>query len=134
MPDKIAFELVSPERLLVSEEVDMVVVPGSEGDFGVMAGHQPMISSVRPGIVEIHDGSSEIWRIFVNGGFAEVTGANCAVMTEEAVPAEDMNRADIEIRIKDAGEDLTTAKTDHQRHLIEIRMATLKNMLEAAKG
>ena len=70
MADKIAFELVSPDRLLISEDVDMVVVPCTEGDFGVLAGHQPTISTVRPGILEVQNAGAESRRIFVNGGFA----------------------------------------------------------------
>ncbi len=132
MADKIAFELVSPERVLVSQDADMVIVPGMAGDFGVLAGHQPLISSLRPGIVEVHDEGAETRRIFVDGGFAEVTGDRCAVLAEDAAPLEDLNRSDIEVRIKDAEEDLAEAKEDLERHLIENRLATLRHMLEAA--
>ena len=131
MADKIAFELVSPDRLLISEKVDMVTIPGGEGDFGVLAGHQPMISTVRPGILEVQNEGAAPRRIFVSGGFAEVTNESCAVMTEEAVPVEDIDRADLEQRIKDAEEDLAAAKTDHRRATLEIQVATLKGMLQA---
>ena len=134
MAPGILFELVSPERLLISEEVEMVVVPGTEGDFGVLADHQPMISSVRPGLLEVHtEGADAPRRIFVNGGFAEVTGTRCAVMTEEAVPVEELKREDLDVRVKDAIEDLARAEGDHQRHLIEIRLETLRHMLDATK-
>lgn len=132
MADKVAFELVSPDRLLVSEDVDMVVIPGTEGDFGVLYGHQPMISTVRPGILEVQNGGSESRRIFVNGGFAEITGDRCAVMTEEAVPVADLKRADLEQRIKDAEEDIGEARSDLERHLIDLRLTTLREMLHAA--
>jgi F-type H+-transporting ATPase subunit epsilon len=132
MADKIAFELVSPERVLVSQDADMVIVPGMAGDFGVLAGHQPLISSLRPGIVEVRDEGAETRRIFVDGGFAEVTGDRCAVLAEDAAPVEDLNRSDIEVRIKDAEEDLAEAKGDLERHLIENRLATLRHMLDAA--
>lgn len=132
MADTIAFELVSPERLLISEDVEMIVIPGTEGDFGVLVEHAPMISSLRPGILEVHKEGAEPRRIFVNGGFAEVTGDRCAVMTEEALPLEEVERADIEQRIKDGEEDLEASKTDHQRHSIEIRLETLRNLLEVA--
>ncbi len=132
MAGTIAFELVSPDRLLLSEDVEMVVIPGTEGDFGVLVDHQPMISSVRPGILEVHQEGAELRRIFVNGGFAEVTGDRCVVMTEEALPLDEVERADIEQRIKDGEEDLETAKTDHARHAIEIRLETLRNLLEVA--
>ena len=130
MAEKIAFELVSPDRLLVSEDVDMVVVPGGEGDFGVLVGHQPMISTVRPGILEVQNAGAEDHRIFVNGGFAEITGDRCAVMTEEAVPVEELDRADLEQRIKDAEEDLKEARTDLERHLIDLKLSTLREMLQ----
>jgi F-type H+-transporting ATPase subunit epsilon len=132
MADKIAFELVSPERVLVSQDADMVIVPGMAGDFGVLAGHQPLISTLRPGIVEVHDEGAETRRIFVDGGFAEVTGDRCAVLAEDAAPVEDLNRSDIEVRIKDAEEDLAEAKEDLERHLIENRLETLRHMLDAA--
>lgn len=132
MAGTIAFELVSPDRLLLSEDVEMVVIPGTEGDFGVLVDHQPMISSVRPGILEVHAEGAEVRRIFVNGGFAEVTGDRCVVMTEEALPLDEVERADIEQRIKDGEEDLETVKTDHDRHAIEIRLETLRNVLEVA--
>lgn len=132
MADKIAFELVSPDRLLISEAVDMVTIPGGEGDFGVLAGHQPIISTVRPGILEVQNEGAAVRRIFVSGGFAEVTNERCAVMTEEAIPVEDINRADIEQRIKDTDEDLAAAKSDHERATLEVRLATLKDMLQAA--
>ena len=70
MAEKVQFELVSPERLLVSEEVEMVVVPGTEGDFGVLVDHAPVMASVRPGVLEIHNEGADIRRIFVSGAFA----------------------------------------------------------------
>ena len=130
MADKIAFELVSPDRLLISEDVDMIVVPGTEGDFGVLLGHQPMISTVRPGILEVQNSGGEDRRIFVNGGFAEITGDRCAVMTEEAVPVEDLKRGDLEKRIRDAEEDAQEARSDLERHLLDLKLTTLRGMLQ----
>ena len=130
MADKIAFELVSPDRLLISEDVDMVVVPGTEGDFGVLLGHQPMISTVRPGILEVQNSGGEDRRIYVNGGFAEITGDRCAVMTEEAVRVEDLKRGDLEQRIKVAEEDVQEARSDLERHLLDLKMTTLREMLQ----
>jgi F-type H+-transporting ATPase subunit epsilon len=130
MADKIAFELVSPDRLLISEDVDMIVVPGTEGDFGVLLGHQPMISTVRPGILEVQNSGGEDRRIFVNGGFAEITSDRCAVMTEEAVPVEDLKRGDLEKRIRDAEEDAQEARSDLERHLLDLKLTTLRGMLQ----
>ena len=71
MADKLIFELVSPSALLASEEVDMVVVPGAEGDFGVLAGHAPVLSNLRAGVVDIHNDGQVTKSLFVEGGFAE---------------------------------------------------------------
>ena len=130
MADKIAFELVSPDRLLISEDVDMVVVPGTEGDFGVLLGHQPMISTVRPGILEVQNIVGGDRRIYVTGGFAEITGDRCAVMTEEAVPVEDLKRGDLEQLIKVAEEDFQEARSDLERHLLDLKLTTLREMLQ----
>ena len=131
MADKVAFELVSPERLLISAAVDMVVVPGLEGDFGVLPRHQPMISSVRPGVIEIHDEGKEPERIFVTGGVAEVTAARCTVLAEDAVPVAELDRADLEQRIGDAKEDRDDAATDAERHSAEATLTLLSKMLQA---
>ncbi len=131
MTDKVAFELVSPERLLVADDVDMVVVPGSEGDFGVLFGHAPLISSVRPGVVEIHDEDKAPERIFVAGGFAEVTGRRCTVLAEEAVPVKELDRADLAQRLRDAEEDLGDADSDDARHKAEATIRILGEMLQA---
>jgi len=92
MADPIAFELVSPERLLLAEPVEMVVVPGGEGDFGVLARHAPMITTVRPGVIAIYAGAKIARRIFVAGGFAEVTPERCTVLAEEAFALEGIDR------------------------------------------
>jgi F-type H+-transporting ATPase subunit epsilon len=105
----VQFELVSPERLLLSEQVEMVVVPGAEGDFGVIHGHSPLISTVRPGVIHIFEGNAVKSRIFVAGGFAEVTGERCTVLAEEAVALEDIDRAAVEQTLQDANEDIRDA-------------------------
>jgi len=132
MADKIAFELVSPDRLLVSESVDMVVIPGTEGDFGVLYGHQPLVALVRPGILEIENDGAPARRIFVGGGFAEVTNDRCAVLTEEAVPVEDLKRADVDERIRAAEEALAASILDYERTLIEARLAALRDLAPTA--
>lgn len=128
-PDKVAFELVAPERLLLSEAVDMVVVPGGEGDFGVLPGHAPMISTVRAGVIDVHNGGAVTERIFVSGGFAEVTTERCTVLAEEAVPVANLDRADIEARLKAAREDVEDASDDAARAAAEARVATAEAML-----
>src|SRR5262245_52785801 len=102
MADTTQFELVSPERLLVSEPVEMVVVPGTEGDFGVLPGHAPMISTLRPGVITIYENRNPKEAIFVAGGFAEVTQERCTVLAEEAIRIAETNRAECEARLRDA--------------------------------
>ncbi|MGH6975157.1 MAG: ATP synthase F1 subunit epsilon, partial [Stellaceae bacterium] len=94
MTDTVKFELVSPEKLLLSEDVAMVVVPGGEGDFGVLPGHALLISTVRPGIIDVYadDQRSVSQRIFVSGGFAEVTPERCTVLADEALPVGEIDR------------------------------------------
>ena len=98
-PKRIVFELVSPERLLLSRPVDMVVVPGTEGLFGVLAGHSPLISTLKPGVIEVHEDGQVIDRIFVAGGFAEVVPERCVVLAELATPVAELDRAQVTERI-----------------------------------
>ncbi|MCI0430806.1 MAG: F0F1 ATP synthase subunit epsilon [Rhodospirillales bacterium] len=123
MADQVQFELVSPERLLLSEPVDMVVVPGSEGDFGVLPGHAPFISTLRPGLIETYAGKSAKDRIFVAGGFAEVNRERCTVLAEEAMPVADLDRAEIEAAARLAREDLGLAKNAAERAAAERALA-----------
>ena len=102
MPDTVRFELVSPEKLLLSQEVRMVVVPGGEGYFGVLPGHALMISTVRPGIIDVYTGAEVSERLFVSGGFAEVTPERCTVLADEAVPLSALSRGEIEESLKRA--------------------------------
>ena len=106
MADKVAFELVSPEKLLLSRDVDFVVVPGEEGDFAVLPGHAPLLSCVRTGIIEIHEEGSEKTGLFVTGGFAEATPARCTVLAKDVTPMADMDRTQIEQRLANARDDL----------------------------
>lgn len=100
MADQLMFELVSPVKKLIGKTVAMVTVPGSEGDFGVLIGHAPVIATLRPGVIEVYEGEQISDRIFVAGGFAEVTPERCAVLAEEAVPVADLSRPDIDAEIK----------------------------------
>src|SRR6185437_8209490 len=100
MADKLQFELVSPEKLLLSEPVGMVIVPGSEGNFGVLPGHALFISTVRPGVIDVYEDKTVSERIFVSGGFAEVTPERCTVLADEAVPLSSLDRAEIDSAAK----------------------------------
>ena len=130
MADTFRFEFVSPEHLLVSAEVREVVVPGTEGEFAVLPGHAPVLSTMRPGILAV---TSEIGsapdRYFVRGGFADVTSQGLTVLAEEAVAEADLDREALSDAIKNAEEDLADAKDDQARsrfsedldHLRQIR-------------
>jgi F-type H+-transporting ATPase subunit epsilon len=100
MPDQVNFELVTPERIVLSEMVDMVVVPGSEGNFGVLPGHSLLVSTIRPGTVDVYQGNTVVRRIFIAGGFAEVTPERCTVLATEAVPAGELDRGAIQSELQ----------------------------------
>lgn len=131
MADKVQFDLVSPERLLMSEHAEMVVVPGAEGDFGVLIGHAPFISAVRPGIIEVHDGNAAPRRIFVAGGFAEVTPERLTVLAEEAMPIDRLDRGEIETSLRTLQADLAEAQTDSERTRFAAAITVAEAKLEA---
>ena len=129
MADKVTFELVSPERLLLSVEAEMVVVPGKEGDFAVLAGHAPVVSTLRPGSVELYEGDQPTDRYFVNGGVAEVSLDRLVVLAEEAIRLDELDRAHLERKIKDAEEDLVDAKDDRTAAEAQERLDQLTEIL-----
>lgn len=131
MAEQIQFELVSPERLLLSRPVDMVVVPGTEGDFGAMPSHAPFISSLRPGVIAVYENGQVTDRLFVAGGFAEVTPERCTVLAERALPVSELSRERIDGELRDARDDLLEAKDDHDRADAERRVAVGEAMIEA---
>jgi F-type H+-transporting ATPase subunit epsilon len=114
MAETFKFELVSPERLLISEEVEQVLVPGSEGDFTMLARHAPLLTSLRPGLLEIGAGP-ERRRHFVRGGFAEVSPEGLTVLAETAIDLAELDRAALDQAIKDTEEDIADAKDDADR-------------------
>lgn len=131
MAGKIAFELVSPERLLESTEADMVVVPGSEGDFGVLPGHVPLISTLRPGVIEIYDGNSVRQRIMVTGGFAEISNDRLTVLVEEAMPLADISAAQIDGKIREAEEAVAEASDALTKESAEKQLLTAQDLRRA---
>jgi F-type H+-transporting ATPase subunit epsilon len=129
MSEKVQFELVSPDRLLVSEAVDMVVVPGSEGDFGVLKDHAPFISAVRPGVIEVHDQGQVKSRIFVAGGFAEVNGERCTVLAQEALLLAEIDRGAVEAALAELRSNLAAADNEAARETIAGRIAVAEAKL-----
>jgi len=128
MADKIHFDLVSPERMLLSEDVDMVTLPGTEGYFGVLAGHAPVISTLRPGVIEVTGGATPGLRLFVRGGFAEFDAKKVIVLAEEAIPMTDFDVAALDRRLADMEEDLVAAKTDAERARVSEQLDHLRQL------
>ena len=111
---KIAFDLVSPERLLLSQQVDMVTVPGTEGYMGVLAGHAPLVTTLRAGMIDVQINGQDD-RFFIRGGFAEISPAKITVLAEEAIPMTELDLAVLDQRIADAQDDEIAAKSAPER-------------------
>ncbi len=95
-------EIVTPEKLLLSRPVDMVVIPASEGDMGVLEGHAPMIVMLRGGVIDLYEGDRITDRLFVDAGFAEVTTERCTVLANHAMPLGEINKAEAQQRLTEA--------------------------------
>ena len=128
---KISFRLVMPERELVNTEADMVVVPGAEGDFGVLHGHAPLISTVRPGVLEVLQDNKVEQRFLVVGGIAEVTPERCTVLADEAEPFEQVSAEKLADRERLAQEELSDAATDAERAAAQKNLAIAKDLRRA---
>ena len=126
------FDLVSPEKVLFSGEVSQVDVPGSEGDFGVLAGHAPLVTTLRPGVLIIYS-ERDVQRIVVDGGFAEVGPAGLTVLANLAVPVDEFDVAALAGMIKDTEEDVADEKDGWNRDKLAQKLDRLK-ALRAALG
>lgn len=131
MADKLQFDLVSPEARVFSGEVDMVVVPGTEGDFGVLPEHAPFMATIRTGTIEVHS-DSVVTRIFVHGGFAEVTPAGLTILAEETAELAKLDAADIRekleaarLRAKDASDELVREQAEAEIAKLEAMQAAM---------
>ena len=137
--NRVEFELVSPQKLLKSEPVEMVVVPGAEGDFGVLPGHSLLIAAVRPGVIDIHEGGQVRESIFVAGGFAEVSPERCTVLAEEAMLVTDIEKEAAEERLQDAKAALAKADSEEDGDTVakagaEKELKTAEAMVAAASA
>ena len=132
--NKVAFELVAPERLLARLEVDMVVIPGAEGDFGVLPEHAPLMSLLRPGVISVYLGDRIDRQLFVDGGFAEVNPQGCTVLAERAQPLDEITAEMARQELRDAEEDLADAKTDHERERVSRLVEIARAKVEAAEA
>jgi F-type H+-transporting ATPase subunit epsilon len=128
---KVAFRLVMPEREVLATQADMVVVPGSEGDFGVLHGHAPLISTVRPGVLEVLQGNKVEHRFIVVGGFAEVTPERCTVLADEATPFDEVTAEQLAERERQAEHDMTDAGNDAEKAAAEKALAVAKDLRRA---
>ena len=140
MAARVQFELVTPERLLLSDMVEMVVVPGTEGNFGVLPGHAPLISSIRPGTIDIYEGNTITRRIFIVSGIAEVTPERCTVLADEALSPDELDRGAIEAELQTVEGNLPSlreqvaraAGPERDNLLVELRrLERLQNVLQA---
>ncbi|WAP70010.1 F0F1 ATP synthase subunit epsilon [Jiella pelagia] len=131
MADSFQFELVSPEKLLISEAVTAVSIPGTEGFFTVMAKHAPMMSTLKPGVVTVTPESGEERRIFVRGGFVDVNESGLTLLAEHAEAADQIDLAALDQSIKDCQEDVADAETPEAKAKAEQKLAQLKDAREA---
>ncbi|MBX9701603.1 MAG: ATP synthase F1 subunit epsilon [Acetobacteraceae bacterium] len=130
-------ELVSPERLLLSRQVDMVTIPSLEGDMGVLAGHSPMIVALRGGIIRVQENGAETETLFVPGGFAEVSPERCTVLADEATPLASLSRGEAERRLAEAEAAygaVTIEETPERRDAAMNRVLAMRSMRDAAQA
>jgi F-type H+-transporting ATPase subunit epsilon len=132
MADTLKLELVSPERLLLSEQVEMVLVPGVEGVFGVLPLHAPTLSTLKPGFVEVYQAGAVKERFFVTGGFAEVTPTTCTVLVDEAIPQSNLTAAYMAERLAKAKARLDQATTDDERARAQAAFAAAELLAQAS--
>lgn len=112
MADTFEFEIVTPAASMLSLQAELVIIPGAAGNFGVLPGHAPLLSTLRPGTIEVRDKSLKVLdQIFVEGGFAEVTPERCTILAEEALPVAQISRDEAEARLKRAHDALMLSKT-----------------------
>jgi F-type H+-transporting ATPase subunit epsilon len=127
------FELVSPEKLVFSGDVEAVVVPGTEGEFTVLKDHAPLISSMKPGIVVIDKAPSKKLRLFVPGGFAEVAPSGLTILADQAVPLAEVDAAELDAQLKNFEEEVAGAKTDEARRMAVEKRDQLLELRAALK-
>jgi F-type H+-transporting ATPase subunit epsilon len=125
-----SFELVSPERVLFSGDVNSVVVPSAEGEITVLANHAPFMSAVRPGVVTVDGGK----RLFVRGGFVDVNAAGLTLLAEQAVAVDEIDRGKVAVDLKAAEEELKAAATEEARNAASEKLSALAAMMAAVRS
>ncbi len=122
------FELVSPEKLLFSGSVDSVVVPGSEGEFTVLAQHAPTMAVLRVGVVKVDAGDGKLSQLFVGGGFADISAKGLTILAEKAIPVEELTAARFDADILTSEKEAASAITDEARRLANEKVGQLRDV------
>jgi F-type H+-transporting ATPase subunit epsilon len=131
---KLTLDLVTPQKVVFSKPVHMVVVPGLEGDFGVLAEHAPLVSSMRSGVVDVYENGEQVTqRIFVSGGFTEVSGTECTVLAEEAIDLKEAKRSDAEARLEHAKKAQAKAPSAIERDLLQKQIDVAQALLDVVR-
>ena len=134
MADTFAFEIVTPAASMLSLQAELVIIPGEAGNFGVLPGHAPLLSTLRPGTIEVRDKSLKVLdQIFVEGGFAEVTPERCTILAEEATPVKNITREEAEERLKRAHDALMVSQNLGVRVTAERDVRAAEAMVEAVE-
>ena len=120
------FELVSPERVLMSDMIEHVVLPGSEGLLGVLSGHAPTVVSLKPGIISVLSGSTVTRKIYVRGGFAEINAEGVTVLAEHAIDTDGDESDALAAELKTAEDDLAAATSDEAKYFAQAAIDTIK--------
>lgn len=129
--EKIEFELVTPDQVLVSQFADLVVVPASEGYLGVMPGHIPLVSALKAGVVDVHQDGRIALRLFIASGIVEITRQHCTVLTEQAFPVEQLDREQLEQQLRELQEDLEQAVDESVRSELTQQLTLCQEKLAA---
>jgi F-type H+-transporting ATPase subunit epsilon len=129
----LALEIISPEKMLVSREVDMVVIPGTEGDLGILPGHSRLITGLRGGLVDIYEGNAVTDRFFVTGGFAEVTDTRCSVLADSITRQSELDGAAANEALAKARDEYAAVDVmDHDAYLLASdRLISAQAMVDA---
>jgi F-type H+-transporting ATPase subunit epsilon len=132
------FSLVSPEKVLLEREVSIIVIPGMEGNIGILPDHAPLLTLLRPGVITIYEGDKILVRFFVDGGFCEITPEKCVALVTEGVSLASLDKEALEIEVKNLLEDLADSKTAEERlkadRDLNIAQAKLMEVLTYKEG
>ncbi len=131
MAEALQFDLVSPERLLMSEPVESVTVPGADGYFTVLINHAPFMTTLKPGVVDVHSESGDVQRIYVRGGFADVSSTGLTLLAEEAITLADVDADDLAQTIQNVREDIADTDDAEKKAKAESQLADLLDVQKA---